>query len=49
MTTLKVPNRLANGKSPYLLQDAQNSVDWFPWSEQAFDKAKIALLRKNSK
>ncbi|ACB84543.1 thioredoxin domain-containing protein [Natranaerobius thermophilus] len=33
-------NRLANEKSPYLLQHAHNPVDWFPWSEEAFEKAK---------
>ncbi|WP_166241572.1 thioredoxin domain-containing protein [Paenibacillus turpanensis] len=39
MTTNKKPNRLANEKSPYLLQHAFNPVDWFPWSEEAFEKA----------
>ncbi len=34
------PNRLINEKSPYLLQHAFNPVDWFPWGDQAFDKAK---------
>ncbi|RDE11640.1 MAG: thioredoxin domain-containing protein [Candidatus Thorarchaeota archaeon] len=34
-------NRLANEKSPYLLQHAENPVDWFPWSQEAFDKARI--------
>jgi len=33
------PNRLAKEKSPYLLQHAQNPVDWYPWSEEAFEKA----------
>ncbi|GJD12917.1 Spermatogenesis-associated protein 20 [Galdieria sulphuraria] len=33
-------NRLANEKSPYLLQHANNPVDWYPWSEEAFGKAK---------
>lgn len=33
-------NRLANEKSPYLLQHAHNPVDWYPWSEEAFTKAK---------
>ncbi|MEM8953595.1 MAG: thioredoxin domain-containing protein [Verrucomicrobiota bacterium] len=33
-------NRLANEKSPYLLQHAKNPVDWFPWGEEAFAKAK---------
>ncbi|UCC27473.1 MAG: thioredoxin domain-containing protein, partial [Candidatus Bathyarchaeota archaeon] len=32
-------NRLAKEKSPYLLQHAQNPVDWYPWSEEAFIKA----------
>ncbi|MEW6698628.1 MAG: thioredoxin domain-containing protein [Bacillota bacterium] len=34
------PNRLINEKSPYLLQHARNPVDWFPWGQDAFDKAK---------
>jgi uncharacterized protein YyaL (SSP411 family) len=33
-------NRLALEKSPYLLQHAGNPVDWYPWSEEAFEKAK---------
>lgn len=33
-------NRLANEKSPYLLQHAHNPVDWFSWSDEAFEKAK---------
>lgn len=33
-------NRLIHEKSPYLLQHAYNPVDWYPWSEEAFDKAK---------
>jgi hypothetical protein len=33
------PNRLINEKSPYLLQHAYNPVDWYPWGEEAFDKA----------
>ncbi len=33
-------NRLANEKSPYLLQHAENPVDWYPWGEEAFEKAK---------
>ena len=33
-------NRLINEKSPYLLQHAFNPVDWFPWGEEAFDKAR---------
>jgi len=34
-----VPNRLANENSPYLLQHANNPVDWYPWSEEALEKA----------
>ncbi len=33
-------NRLINEKSPYLLQHAYNPVDWFPWGDEAFEKAK---------
>ncbi|WP_048126518.1 MULTISPECIES: thioredoxin domain-containing protein [unclassified Methanosarcina] len=33
-------NRLINEKSPYLLQHAYNSVDWYPWGEEAFEKAR---------
>lgn len=36
----KKSNRLINEKSPYLLQHAYNPVDWFSWSEEAFEKAK---------
>ena len=32
-------NRLKNEKSEYLLQHADNPVDWYPWSEEAFDQA----------
>src|SRR5262245_44496393 len=34
------PNRLARESSPYLLQHAHNPVNWFPWGEEAFAKAK---------
>jgi len=33
-------NRLAHEKSPYLLQHKDNPVDWYPWGEEALDKAK---------
>src|SRR5215211_8867911 len=33
-------NRLAREKSPYLLQHANNPVDWYPWGEEAFAKAR---------
>ena len=34
-------NRLIHEKSPYLLQHAHNPVDWYPWGEEAFEKAKL--------
>jgi hypothetical protein len=33
-------NQLAHEKSPYLLQHAHNPVDWYPWGEEAFAKAR---------
>ena len=35
-----MPNRLAAEKSPYLRQHADNPVDWFPWGDAAFAKAR---------
>lgn len=40
MTIQSKPNRLATEKSPYLLQHANNPVNWFPWSEEVFEIAK---------
>ncbi|MFI0807654.1 thioredoxin domain-containing protein [Streptomyces echinatus] len=37
-----MPNRLAHETSPYLLQHADNPVDWWPWSTEAFDEARRA-------
>jgi uncharacterized protein YyaL (SSP411 family) len=34
-------NRLKNQSSPYLLQHAENPVDWYPWSDEALEKAKV--------
>src|SRR5436190_279937 len=34
------PNRLIHEKSPYLLQHAYNPVDWYPWGEAAFARAR---------
>src|SRR5262245_48987486 len=34
------PNRLARESSPYLLQHAHNPVNWYPWGEEAFARAK---------
>jgi len=39
-TAPKHTNRLAGEKSPYLLQHAHNPVDWYPWGEEAFEKAR---------
>jgi len=36
----KYTNRLIHEKSPYLLQHAHNPVDWYPWGNEAFDKAR---------
>ncbi len=35
-----MPNRLAQESSPYLLQHANNPVDWFPWGPEALEKSK---------
>ncbi|MFI1416926.1 thioredoxin domain-containing protein [Streptomyces sp. NPDC020731] len=35
-----MPNRLANETSPYLIQHADNPVDWWPWSDGAFAEAR---------
>ena len=37
---MKFKNKLANETSPYLLQHANNPVDWFPWGNEALNKAK---------
>jgi uncharacterized protein len=35
-----MPNRLANETSPYLRQHADNPVDWYPWGEDALERAR---------
>lgn len=40
MTAYNKPNKLISEKSPYLLQHAYNPVDWHPWGDEAFNKAK---------
>src|SRR6267378_4535145 len=35
-----MPNRLAKETSPYLLQHAENPVDWYPWGSEALERAK---------
>ena len=35
-----MPNRLATETSPYLLQHAENPVDWYPWGDEALERAK---------
>lgn len=37
---MNTQNRLAGEKSPYLLQHAENPVNWFPWCEEAFSQAR---------
>jgi uncharacterized protein YyaL (SSP411 family) len=39
-TKQKFTNRLINETSPYLLQHAHNPVDWYPWGEEAFERAR---------
>ena len=34
-------NRLIHEKSPYLLQHAYNPVDWYPWGDEAFERAQV--------
>jgi uncharacterized protein YyaL (SSP411 family) len=36
----QVPNRLIQEASPYLIQHSSNPVDWHPWGEAAFEKAR---------
>lgn len=36
----KQPNKLIYEKSPYLLQHAYNPINWYPWGDEAFNKAK---------
>ena len=36
----KHTNELIHESSPYLLQHAHNPVDWYPWGDEAFEKAK---------
>ncbi|MGE4353277.1 MAG: thioredoxin domain-containing protein [Oscillospiraceae bacterium] len=40
MTDNRTPNRLIQESSPYLLQHAHNPVDWYPWGEAAFARAR---------
>ncbi len=40
MDNKNTSNKLINEKSPYLLQHAYNPVDWYPWGEEAFAKAR---------
>jgi len=37
----KYTNKLINESSPYLLQHAHNPVDWYPWGEEAFERARV--------
>ena len=40
MENAATSNRLINASSPYLLQHANNPVDWYPWGKEALSKAK---------
>lgn len=35
-----MPNKLIHETSPYLLQHAHNPVDWYPWDDEALQKAR---------
>ena len=39
-TEVRLPNRLIHERSPYLRQHADNPVDWYPWGEEAFARAR---------
>ena len=39
--THKYTNHLIDASSPYLLQHAHNPVDWYPWGEEAFERARL--------
>jgi hypothetical protein len=39
-----MPNRLAGQSSPYLLQHKDNPVDWYPWGEEALEKARNEIM-----
>lgn len=41
--TNRPANRLANESSPYLLQHQHNPVDWYPWGEEAFERARSEI------
>jgi uncharacterized protein YyaL (SSP411 family) len=40
MPKAQTTSRLIHETSPYLLSHAHNLVDWYPWGEEAFQKAK---------
>ena len=42
-----MPNRLALESSPYLLQHANNPVDWYPWADEALQRAGRAENRSS--
>ena len=52
-SSMNSSNNLKDEKSPYLLQHANNPVNWYPWGEEAFKKAreedKIIFLSIGSK
>ena len=39
VTASNISNQLMDEKSPYLLQHANNPVNWYPWGDEAFTKA----------
>ena len=40
-------NRLISETSPYLLQHAENPVDWYPWGEEALERRALTTSRSS--
>src|SRR6266516_1024617 len=43
-----MPNKLAGETSPYLLQHANNPVEWYPWGPESFENEQIAKLMNDN-
>ena len=43
-----MPNQLIQETSPYLLQHADNPVDWYPWGPEALEKARARRTSPSS-
>ena len=47
-TQTKFTNRLLHETSPYLRQHAHNPVDWYPWGDEALERARSSIDRFSS-